>query len=204
MQTARGASLSDDTGPAPARHAAASAHGRRNRCLAILAAVAVVVLAADVITKIVVVHNLAHRPPIVLIKGVLSLEYLRNPGAAFGLGQGFTVVLAIVALAVVITIVRTARRLGSVPWAIVLGLLLGGAAGNLGDRIFRSPGVLRGWVVDWIHLEHWPTFNIADSAIVIGACLAVLLAFRNHGIDGRRQDAVDADTRATESDESGA
>ncbi|HZC39203.1 MAG TPA: signal peptidase II, partial [Streptosporangiaceae bacterium] len=83
-------------------------------------------------------------------------------------------------------IVRTSRRLGSAPWAVTLGLLLGGATGNLTDRLLRSPGTLRGDVVDWIQLPHWPVFNLADSAIVCGGVLAVLLATRGIRLDGSR------------------
>jgi signal peptidase II len=84
-------------------------------------------------------------------------------------------------------IVRTARLLQSRAWATALGLLLGGALGNLSDRLFRAPGPLRGHVVDWIALPHWPVFNIADSAIVTGGLLAVLLAFRGVEMDGSRR-----------------
>ena len=84
----------------------------------------------------------------------------------------------------IIFIVRSARRIYSLAWAVALGLLLGGAMGNLTDRIFRSPGPFRGWVVDWIQVPHWPVFNLADSAIVCGGVLMVLLAARGHRLDG--------------------
>jgi signal peptidase II len=72
-------------------------------------------------------------------------------------------------------------------WATALGLLLGGALGNLADRVFRSPALFRGYVIDWIELPHWPVFNIADSAIVTGGILAVLLASRGIELDGSRK-----------------
>jgi signal peptidase II len=87
---------------------------------------------------------------------------------------------------VIVAILRTARRLRSLPWAISLGLLLGGATGNLVDRIVRAPAPLQGHVVDWIELPHWPVFNLADSAIVCGGLLAVVLAARGLQIDGTR------------------
>jgi len=90
--------------------------------------------------------------------------------------------------------VRTARRLGSSGWGVSLGLLLGGAVGNLIDRLFRSPGVGRGAVVDFIDFRVWPVFNVADSAIVIGGVLAVLLSLRGIELDGshqRRPDSAD-------------
>jgi signal peptidase II len=122
-----------------------------------------------------------------LLGGFLTITLTRNPGAAFGLGTGLTVVLAVVATGVIAVILRTSRRLYSVPWAVVLGLLLGGASGNLVDRLFRSPGWFRGHVVDWIELPHWPVFNLADSAIVVGGLIAVVLASRGLQVDGTVQ-----------------
>jgi signal peptidase II len=92
---------------------------------------------------------------------------------------------------VVVVIVRTASRLQSRSWAVALGLILGGALGNLVDRIFRAPGVFRGYVVDWISLfgpygAHWPIFNLADSAIVCGAILAAGLSLFGIALDGTR------------------
>jgi signal peptidase II len=139
---------------------------------------AVVVLAADVTSKAVVVAKLSHRGPVHVLGHVLELVLTRNAGAAFSVGTGSTIVFSAVAVAVVVVIARTARRLRSKGWAVSLGLLLGGALGNLSDRVFRSPGVLRGHVVDWIQLPHWPVFNLADSAIVAGGVLAVLLSMR--------------------------
>jgi signal peptidase II len=143
-----------------------------------------VVLATDVITKVVAVAKLADRDRVTLIPHVLWLTFTRNAGAAFSVGAGSTVVFTAVAAGVVVVIVRSARSLASAPWAVVLGLLLGGALGNLSDRLFRSPGPLRGHVIDWIELPHWPVFNIADSAIVIGGVLAVLLSLRGVDLQG--------------------
>jgi len=89
-------------------------------------------------------------------------------------------------LVVVVVIVRTAPRLGSVGWAVALGGLLGGALGNLTDRLFRGPGPLRGYVVDWIQVPHYPVFNLADSAIVCSAVLMVVLSLRGIQLDGTR------------------
>jgi signal peptidase II len=146
------------------------------------------VFAADVISKVLAVSELSDRS-VELVPGVLDLELTRNRGAAFGVAGGATILFTLVAVAVIAVIVRVARRLRSTAWAITLGLLLGGALGNLLDRLVRSPGLLRGEVVDWIHLHHWPVFNIADSAIVVGGLLAVLLTARNIPIDGRREPA---------------
>jgi signal peptidase II len=152
--------------------------------MGVLLAVAVTVLAADIISKVIVVATLSTRPPVRLLGGLLTLRVDRNPGAAFSIGTSMTIVFSAIALGVIIFILRTSRRIRSTPWAVTLGLLLGGATGNLTDRLLRSPGPLRGYVVDWIQLPHWPVFNVADSSIVCGGILAVLLAARGLQIDG--------------------
>jgi lipoprotein signal peptidase len=171
---------------------------RRSPRLGVVLAVAVFVLAADIVSKVIVVATLSDRhclvgnfvpspPPVRLLGGALTLCESRNPGAAFGIGgTSSTIVFTAIAVGVIIFIVRTARQINSLPWAIALGLLLGGATGNLTDRIFRAPGPLRGWVVDWIQLPHWPVFNLADSSITCGAVLMVLLAVQGRRLDGTR------------------
>jgi signal peptidase II len=139
------------------------------------------------VSKALIVATLSRQPPARLLGGLLTLRVLRNSGAAFSIGTSMTVVFSLIAVGVIVAILRTARRLRSVPWAVTLGLLLGGAAGNLGDRIFRAPGPFRGYVVDWIQLPHWPVFNVADSCIVCGGVLAVLLAARGIPLDGKRE-----------------
>jgi signal peptidase II len=157
------------------------------RRVGLLFAIAVAVLAVDVISKVIVVATLKPDQPVWLISSLLDLNLTRNSGAAFSFGTGQTVVFTAIAIGVIIFILRTSRRLRSLPWAVTLGLLLGGAAGNLTDRLLRSPGVFRGDVVDWIQLPHWPVFNVADSAIVCGGFLAVLLAIRGIRLDGTRE-----------------
>ena len=152
-----------------------------------LAGVAVFVLAVDIISKALVVAHLTPDQPVHVLGNVLMLWLTRNPGAAFSVGTSETVVFTVIAFGVVVYIARTARRLYSLGWAVALGLLLGGAAGNLGDRIFRSPGAFRGEVVDWIAVtRYYPIFNLADSAIVCGGILTVLLAMRGYHLDGTR------------------
>jgi signal peptidase II len=159
----------------------------RRRRFAVLAGVAAFVLAADAISKAIVVAHLRPDQPVHLIGNVLMLWLTRNPGAAFSVGTGETVVFTVIAFGVVIYIARTARRLYSLGWAIALGLLLGGAMGNLSDRIFRAPGLFRGEVVDWIAVtRYYPIFNLADSAIVCGGILTVILAMRGYHLDGSR------------------
>jgi signal peptidase II len=151
----------------------------------VLAGVAAFVLAADIITKALVVAHLREGEPVHVLGDVLMLNLLRNPGAAFSVGTGDTIVFTAIAVAVVVYIARTARKLYSIGWAITLGLLLGGALGNLTDRIFRAPGLFRGNVVDWIEVtRYWPVFNLSDSAIVCGGILTVLLAMLGYHLDG--------------------
>ena len=152
----------------------------------ILFAIAVVVLALDIVSKAIVVATLSDRPPIRLLGGLLTLRESRNSGAAFSIGTSMTIVFTAIALGVVIYILRTARNLRSVGWAITVGLLLGGATGNLLDRIFRAPGLFQGHVIDWIELPDWPVFNLADSAIVCAGVLVVLLALLGIRMDGTR------------------
>ncbi len=157
-----------------------------HRRVAALLAVAVTVLAADIITKAIVVATLSGHQ-VRLLGGFLILMVTRNPGAAFSIGgPSTTVIFALIAVGVIAFILRTSRQIRSLAWAVTLGLLLGGATGNLADRLLRAPGPFRGYVVDWIRLPHWPVFNVADSSIVCGGILAVVLAMRNVRIDGTR------------------
>ena len=183
---ASGASTQGTPGASGAAQPAANRPAAQNRRrIGVLLAVAVLVLAIDIVSKALVVAHLANRQ-IHLLGGFLTLRESRNPGAAFSLGTSLTLMYSAIAVAVIVVILRTSRRIRSLPWAITLGLLLGGATGNLMDRIFRSPGLFRGWVVDWIQVPHWPVFNLADSAIVCGGILAVLLSARGVHLDGGR------------------
>ncbi|MGI8449779.1 MAG: signal peptidase II [Streptosporangiaceae bacterium] len=157
-----------------------------HRRVGVLVTVAALVYAADVISKVIVVATLTENVPVRVIGSLLQMDYLRNPGAAFSLGaDGYTVVFTLIAAAVIVAILRMARTLASRRWAVALGLLLGGALGNLTDRIARGPGPLRGWVVGFIQLPHWPVFNLADSAICCGGALMVLLTVMGLHPDGQ-------------------
>jgi signal peptidase II len=142
------------------------------------------VLVLDQATKTAVVAHLAEGERRRLVGSILQLQLTRNAGAAFSTATGMTWVLTVVAVAVVVVVVRVASRLQSQIWAVTLGLLLGGALGNLSDRLFRAPGVARGHVVDFLELPHWPIFNVADSAIVTAGVLVVLLTLLGVGLDG--------------------
>ena len=109
----------------------------------------------------------------------LQLVLVKNSGAAFSFAPGFTIFFTLLSLAVVASISFFAPRVTSHGWLIAMGLLLGGVSGNLTDRIFRQPGFLNGYVIDWIQIPHWPVFNLADSAITVAATLAFILSLRN-------------------------
>ena len=181
--------MSASSRPRPGRSGADPARPKRGWVLGVTAAT---VLALDLVSKIVVVATLRGEPPVKLPSGYLWLTHARNPGAAFSFAEGATVLFTAVAAVVVVVIIRTAAKLRSTAWALALGGVLGGAAGNLVDRLFRSPGPLRGHVVDWISLRTpdgrmlFPIFNLADSGIVCGGILAVLLAVLGREMDGTR------------------
>jgi len=175
MQAARGAPLND-----PPSGAGGGPH------LGLLLVVAAAVLVLDVTSKIVAVAQLSDREPVELLGGLLTLRLVRNPGAAFGMAQGLTIVLTVVAAVVAVMILRFGRRLRSASWAVALGLVLGGAVGNLVDRILREPAPLRGHVIDFLELPSWPVFNVADSAIVTGGAVLVLLSVLGISHDGTR------------------
>ncbi|WP_242676830.1 signal peptidase II [Rhodococcus sp. ABRD24] len=140
-----------------------------------LVTIAAVVLALDLLTKVLAVAFIDPRDPIRIVGDTVTLTLIRNPGAAFSMATGMTWLLTLVAVGVVIGVVRIGRTLSSPWWALGLGLVLGGALGNLIDRIFRSPGPLQGHVVDFVSVGWWPVFNVADSSIVCGAVLLVAL-----------------------------
>jgi len=119
----------------------------------------------------------SHPRPI--IGSFLQLVLVKNSGAAFSFATGFTIFFTLLALAVVVAVTVFAPRVTSHGWLIAMGLLLGGVLGNLTDRIFRQPGFLSGYVIDWIEIPHWPVFNLADSAITVAAALAFILSLRN-------------------------
>lgn len=170
---------------APASEAAAvPPAASRARRVAVLSGVAVLAYLLDLLSKLWVVHSLEGRQPITLLGHYLRLDALRNGGAAFGMGQSMTIVFTAIAVGVIVVIARLSRRLRSTPWAVALGLLLGGAFGNLTDRVFRAPGDFQGHVVDFIAPAHFAVFNLADSAITCGGVLIVLLTFRGIDPDG--------------------
>ncbi len=173
----------------------------------LLAVVALVVFALDQFAKYLVVSNMEVGQVIDVLGELFQLYFVKNSGAAFSLASGFTWILSIVAVGVIVVIILFARRIKSIAWAIMFGLLLGGALGNVTDRLFREPGFGTGHVIDFLKIWGFPAiFNIADIAIVTGMGLFLLLTLRGVGLDGTRHvesPKADAPDSASASDESG-
>lgn len=162
---------------------------RPPRRLRLLLAVAAVVLGLDILTKVLAVKLLTPGQPVPIIDDTVTWTLVRNSGAAFSMATGYTWLLTLIATGVVLGIFWMGRRLVSPWWAIGLGMILGGATGNLVDRFFRSPGPLRGHVVDFLSIGWWPVFNVADPSVVGGAILLVALSLFGFDFDsvGRRK-----------------
>jgi len=156
----------------------------RSRLLALLVGVGLLTLVLDQGSKVWALASLTPGEPRELVGSALRLNLIRNPGAAFSLGDGMTWLLTLVALGIVVWVGRAALHVGHRAWAITLGMLLGGAIGNLVDRVFRAPGLGRGHVVDFIDYFGLFIGNIADIAIVVAAVLGAALALRGIPLDG--------------------
>jgi signal peptidase II len=148
------------------------------RAVTTFAVTAALGIGLDQATKAIVAATEEGKPPIQIIGRVLTIDVSRNSGAAFSFAPAATILFSCLAVAIAVVIARQARRLSSVAWAIALGLLLAGAIGNLCDRLFRTPGFGRGAVVDFIDLQHFATFNVADSCLTVGVVLGLLLSLR--------------------------
>lgn len=185
MQAARGTPLTgDQSDPAPSDPA--PSRRPRRRLLALFAVVAIAAYAVDVLSKILAVEKLSGRSDVQLVGDLFQLHLVRNPGAAFSTGTAYTEVFSVVAIVAVLVVLFLARRIGSAGWAFALGLLLAGVAGNLTDRLVRSPGPLRGHVIDFFMLPHWPVFNVADICIDAAALLVLVQVYRGIRLDGSR------------------
>lgn len=183
MQDEAGASLTPIT-PAPPAPAPVPTGGRR-RLFALLGGLAVLTLAVDQGSKAWALAALTPGEPVDLVGSVIRLNLIRNPGAAFSIGDGATWVLTTVSVVIVCAVAVAARRVGTTGWAVALGLLLGGAVGNLVDRFARAPGPGRGHVVDFIDYGGWFVGNVADIAIVGAAGWVALMAYRGVPLSGR-------------------
>jgi signal peptidase II len=182
MQAARGtalshhdSSLADTTDPS-----------RAARARILLVTVFAVLYAADQLTKWLAVDRLTDETDKPIVGDVLVLHLTRNAGAAFSTGTAYTELLSSLAIGAVLVVVWLGRRVRSGVWAAAFGLLLAGISGNLTDRLVRAPGPLRGEVVDFLMLPHWPVFNVADMGINLAAALILVQAFRGIRLDGSR------------------
>ena len=159
--------------------------------------VAVIGYALDQSTKAWAVSALTPGEPKELVGSLLRLRLTFNPGAAFSIATNATWVLTIIATAVIAFTIFSARKLRSRVWALGLGLLIGGALGNLTDRFLREPSFAKGHVVDFLELPHWPIFNVADICVVSAACLIALLSIRGIGLDGSRLESSGTNAEST-------
>lgn len=155
----------------------------------ILGRTALAVVAFDQLAKYLAVAQLENKPPIRLIGSLLQLSFARNPGAAFSFATGATVAFTILAMAACLGILWFSPRIGSNPWALVFGAILGGAFGNLIDRLLRAPKIFQGHVVDFIELPHYPIFNLADSAIFCAAIGGIVLTMRGISIKSEQAES---------------
>ncbi len=198
--------MTEETPPGDGGTDSGSVSAPPRRRLRLLLSVAATVLVLDVVTKVLAVKLLTPGQPVSIIGDTVTWTLVRNSGAAFSMATGYTWVLTLVALGVVVGIIWMGRRLVSPWWAVGLGMILGGAMGNLVDRFFRSPGPLRGHVVDFLSIGWWPVFNVADPAVVGGAILLVGLSLFGYDFDAperrrsaggpeRRRDAGGAESR---------
>ncbi len=201
MQAARGTSLSSGSGdhesrPGPDDTAAGgSARRSRRRIWPVFAAVAVAAYLLDLLTKQLALTHLQEadgsRPRVDLVGDLLGLQLAFNPGAAFSMGEDFTVVISCVAIVATVVVLAISSRVRSPLWAVALGILLAGITGNLTDRLFRDPAPFHGHVVDMIELPNFPIFNVADMCINVAAVLIVVQAFRGVRVDGSRLEEAD-------------
>lgn len=168
MQAPRG------TGSVEAPHTDAADH-RPRRSLVPFFVAALIVVVLDQITKHLAVSRLDDGHVVDVIDGILTFRLTYNPGGAFGLGQGQPWFFLVASIVISVMVIVLARKVEDPRWVVPLGCILGGGVGNLIDRVFRSPG---GRVVDFVDLQVWPLFNVADSAIVVGVVLLFWLSFR--------------------------
>jgi signal peptidase II len=195
LTSAGSPSTADDPVDSPA---SGLAEGRKtsgsSRLPLVFALVGLVVLGLDQLTKALVLHYLQPGDPVDVVGSLLRFQLIRNPGAAFSLGTGYTPVISVIQITVVVVVVWLSRRLGSIGWTIAFGLLFGGAVGNITDRIFREPSPFHGHVVDFLQLPHWAIFNVADMAVTAAAVLLVVQTLRGIHLDGSRERPAGAAT----------
>ncbi|WP_082357775.1 MULTISPECIES: signal peptidase II [Arthrobacter] len=169
----------------------AGASSRRWTFVMIFAGFAALAYICDQLTKFWVTSTMVEGQKTPVIDGILQWYFIRNPGAAFSIGENFTWFFTLIMAAVSVFIVLIARRIGSVWWAIGMGLLLGGALGNLTDRLFRPPSFGMGHVVDFISFPNFAIFNMADMGVVGGVITICILTLVGVPMNGKKNMAVD-------------
>lgn len=159
----------------------------KSTLITILLGTSVVIL--DQITKQIALASLYTGERVEVIPNLLWWRLAFNDGAAFSIGSGFTWIFTIISSLAVISLLVFSGRAKTLRWVILAGFVLGGAAGNLADRLFRDPGFANGHVVDFIQVPfNFATFNVADSFLVVGICIAAFLTFRGEPIGGHARD----------------
>ena len=176
--------MTDDLAADAAHPASSSPRRRRGLLLSVFAGLAVFAYVFDQLTKLWVTSTMVEGERIPVLPPLLHWYYIRNSGAAFSIGENVTWVFTIIMVVVAAAILFQLPKLGSTWWALALGLLFGGALGNLTDRLFRDPSFGMGHVVDFIQLPNFAIFNIADSAVVSSVVIICLLTLRGIALDG--------------------
>lgn len=155
--------------------------------------VAITWIVLDQVSKTWAEQALEGRPPVPVVGELLQFRLVYNSGAAFSMGTGNTWVFTVLASVVVVALLWTSRKVGHPGWAVALALLIGGAGGNLVDRLTREPGFGRGHVVDFFALPNFPVFNVADIGITCAAVLIAVLALRGESIEGAQPSSTDSE-----------
>lgn len=181
--------MTDELAAGEAQPAISTPRPRRAILLSLFAGVAIFAYALDQLTKLWVTSNMVEGERIPVLPPLLHWYFIRNSGAAFSIGENVTWIFTIIMVGVSIAILLQLRKVGSTWWALALGLLLGGALGNLTDRLFREPSFAMGHVVDFIQLPNFAIFNIADSAVVSAVVIICLLTLRGVALDGSHHSA---------------
>jgi signal peptidase II len=163
------------------------AQRRSWKWIALFGAVGLVVLFLDQLTKALALEHLTPGEPVNVIGSFLKFNLIRNSGAAFSLGAGYTPYISAIQIIVALGVIYLSRRLGSAGWAVAFGFLFGGALGNIIDRIFREPSPFHGHVIDFLQTPHWAIFNVADMAVTSAAALLIIQTLRGIRLDGTKE-----------------
>ncbi|MET9272723.1 signal peptidase II [Kribbella sp. NPDC003557] len=177
----------DAATPPPMSDGGEAVHKRSWKWTVVFAGVGLLILFLDQLTKALALAHLTPGEPVNVVGSLLKFNLIRNSGAAFSLGSGYTPYISVIQITVALGVVYLSRRLGSAGWAVAFGLLFGGAVGNILDRIFREPSPFHGHVVDFLQTPHWAIFNVADMAVTSAAVLLVIQTLRGIRLDGTRE-----------------